>query len=144
MRANMPTFQKPPASQSSGVSAKATTAALRPDADLWRQAIDEMLGWMSPAGDLDSQDLPQGEILATAIDYAVDQAIDPNGAPPPDSIIPTGSGRIAMEWNDGPRTVIVEFAGRGEAEYIEMRSGAMLDRRKLARNPKSRQLELRG
>ena len=100
-----------------------------PEVDLWRDAIDEMLRWMSQRAESGPDEMPWPDMLATAIDYAVGQAIDTNGANAPTSIVPSGRGRIAMEWNGGPITLIVEFTGRGEADFVEMHSGKLHERR---------------
>lgn len=127
-----------------GSNADALVSSSRPDVALWRQAIDQMLGWRSAAADLAAEDKPDDDVLDTAIDYAVDQIENISGAAAPSSIIPSGSGRIAMEWNDGSITFIIEFVALGTANLIEFRAGKVIRRSTLRRNPKSRQLELWG
>ena len=112
------------------------------DAAAWRSAYNEMLGWMSPSSPFDPEDQPDQVIIEAAIDYAVDQ-IRANG-PAPSSIIPSGNGRIAMEWNDAPFTVIVEFVDRGTATRTIFANQRVSSKVLLIRNPKSRKLELRG
>lgn len=122
----------------------APPAPQRGDDTLWREAIDEMLRWVYPAAGLRLEDVPEHDVLSTAIDYAVDQAEESDAARPPDSIVPSGSGRIAMEWNDGAITLIVEFVKQGVANYTEFHEGKIYRQGLLVRNPTSRRLELRG
>jgi hypothetical protein len=126
-----------------GTPADALASSARPDAKLWKHAVDEMLGWTSRRGQFDADDEPDRAILETAIDYAVDQIECKEGDPAPASSIPSGSGRIAMEWNEGPITVIIEFIALGRASYTTFNCGRMESKRYLERNPKSRKLELR-
>ena len=114
------------------------------DKDLWSEAIDQMLGWKSGSIQFEAADRPDEDILSTAIDYAVDQINAGEGASAPNSIIPSGSGRVAMEWNDGQRTIIIEFFEPGRANYTEIYRGKFARKITLVRNPTSRQLELRG
>ncbi len=112
------------------------------DVALWKSAYDEMLLWRSSSSPFELEDQPDQAILDTAIDYAVDQIRE--GGPAPSSIIPSGSGRIAMEWNDAPVTVIVEFIDVGTAIHTIFKGQKIVSRGRLIRNPKSRKLELRG
>lgn len=110
----------------------------------WQQAIHEMLGWMSTPDQFDPQDQPDDAILETAIDYAADQIEEEEGDIAPDSIVLSGSGRIAMEWNDGAATAIIEFVQRGKAHFTLFVEGKVREKQVLVRNPESRKLELRG
>lgn len=112
------------------------------DTTVWKSAYNEMLLWRSPSSPFDQEDQPDQAILDTAIDYAVDQIR--HGGPAPASIIPSGSGRIAMEWNDEPYTVIVEFVDVGTATRTIFKEQKVESKVLLVRNPKSRKLELRG
>jgi hypothetical protein len=112
------------------------------DIAAWKSACDEMLLWRSLSSPFEPEDQPDQAILNTAIDYAVDQIRE--GGPAPSSIIPSGSGRIAMEWNDAPITVIVEFIDVGTAIHTIFNEQKVVSRGILIRNPKSRKLELRG
>lgn len=104
-----------------------------------------MLAWINMKSGENCGDYPTQEIAETAIDYAMDQINDEHGADAPDSIVPSGGGRIAMEWNERSSTVIVEFVGLGTATYTKFDSaGKIAERRHLQRNPQSRRLELRG
>jgi len=127
-----------------GTPADALVSSVRPDVKHWQHAIDEMLRWKSCPGQFGVDDQPEEAVLDTAIDYAVDQIEDAQGYPAPSSIIPSGSGRIAMEWNDGSFTVIIEFVALGRAIYTRFNHGKVEERRELNRNPKSRKLEMRG
>ena len=93
---------------------------------------------MSSPGHFEVDDRPDGAILETAIDYACDQIKDQEGAPTPASIVPSGTGRIAMEWNDGPTTVVIEFIALGQATYTRFKSGKIELKQHLQRNPRSR------
>ena len=110
--------------------------------DSWRSAIDEMLRWLSNSEDFELEDRPDGDVLEAAIDFACDQLAE--GQPAPSSIIPSGSGRIAMEWNDGRATAIVEFLCLGHAHLTLLHQGKVTNKQVFTRNPKSRKLELRG
>lgn len=112
------------------------------DGSLWKQAIDEMLRWKGSDDLFEPEDRPTAEILDTAIDYAMDQIKE--GGPVPASIIPSGSGRVAMEWNDKLVTIVVEFTGLGIATYARFEHGRLVARSTLRRNPQSRKMELRG
>jgi hypothetical protein len=114
------------------------------DATLWEQIVDQLLRWKSNPDMFEIQDQPDHPVLATAIDYAVDQMRGNEGAAAPGSVISSGNGRIAMEWNDGPLTVTIEFTGLGVAEYTLFDHGKVHKKSALLRNPRSRQLELRG
>jgi len=128
-----------------GTPAEALLSSPRLDAKKhWASAIDEMLRWKSAPTEFNVEDRPTDEVLETAIDYAVDQSEDPNGASPPSSIIPSGARRIAMEWNDGDVTLIVEFIALGRAARTIFIGGKVADKRILARNPSSRKMEIRG
>jgi hypothetical protein len=91
----------------------------------------------------EEDDRPSDEALDTAIDYAIDQIETPAGADAPDSIIPSGSGRIAMEWNVGGVTISIEFISRGTARYSMFQGGKLVVYETLVRNPESRELEKR-
>jgi len=125
-----------------GASAETLTTSAERDTDHWRQAIDEMLRWRSTPEWFEPADRPDEEVLDTAIDYAMDQIGEPGGEPAPSSILPSGAGRIAMEWNHGPYTVILEFVRRGTALYTKFDCGRVTGKYLLARNPASRKLEL--
>jgi hypothetical protein len=127
-----------------GTHADALVSSARPDTKLWRHAVDAMLGWRSCPNQFDADDQPDDAILETALDYAVDQIEDELGDPVPTSIVPSGGGRIAMEWNDGPYTVVIEFVALGLASYTRFNRGRIESKQQLRRNPKSRKLELRG
>jgi hypothetical protein len=101
----------------------------------WQQAIHEMLGWMSTPDQFDPQDQPDDAILETAIDYAADQIEEEEGDIAPDSIVLSGSGRIAMEWNDGAATAIIEFVQRGKAHFTLFVEGKVREKQVLVRNP---------
>ncbi|MGC8560811.1 MAG: hypothetical protein ACP5O1_09045 [Phycisphaerae bacterium] len=132
-----------PANQSCGPSPIARTSPVNEETALWKQAIDQMLAWKNIGGVDNLDDLPKEEIVTTAIDYAVDQI--GSGTCAPDSIVPSGGGRIAMEWNNQNATLILEFVDLGIAtRTIFNQSGKIIERHTLKRNPKSRQLELRG
>lgn len=109
---------------------------------LWKQAIDEMLAWRAGSELFEPDDVPDQEILDTAIDYAMDQIRE--RGPVPSSIIPSGSGRIAMEWNDRDSTVVIEFVALGVATYTLFDCGKRRHKLYLFRDPASRKLELRG
>jgi hypothetical protein len=123
-----------------GTSSDALSSYRRGDRDAWTHAIDEMLRWKAAPDQFDASDQPNDAILETAIDYAVDQR-DENG-PAPDSIVLSGSGRIAMEWNDDSATVVVEFVGLGAATYSRFMGQQLQEGGRLTRNPRSRKLEL--
>ncbi len=126
----------------SGTPAGAFASFRSEDGRLWRQAIDEMLGWRSTPEQFPPEDRPDQDIIITAIDYACDKVED--GGPVPESIVPSGSGRIAMEWNAGTTTVIVEFIGLGVATLTRFEGQRVVVKTVLYRNPKSRKLEQRG
>jgi len=130
--------------EETGTPPQALISPASPDIQWWKQAIDQMLSWKTSSGHLESEDQPDDEILSTAIDYAVDQVETKTDQPAPNSVIPSGSGRIAMEWNDGLRTVVVEFIALGIATYTEFDRNKLVRSHKLVRNPKSRHLESRG
>jgi hypothetical protein len=111
---------------------------------LWKDAIDAMLGWKMDSTQFETEDRPNYAILDTALDYACDQMESDQCDPAPDSIIPSGDGRIAMEWNDGPFTVILEFVARGLAVLQKFKQGKLEETYPLHRNPRSRKLELQG
>ncbi|MBI1374287.1 MAG: hypothetical protein GC159_16345 [Phycisphaera sp.] len=134
-----------------GTPADALASSVRQDtiicqqkANDWQQAVDVLLGWKSSPDQFDPEDRPDAAILDTAIDYAFDQSRFEDGDVAPDSIIPSGSGRVAMEWNDGQETVIIDFVGRGVARYTLFKQGRVQAKLVLRRNPESRQLELQG
>ena len=110
---------------------------------LWKQAIDQMLEWKTKRSVDNCEDYPTQDVADTAIDFAVDQS--DTGTSAPDSIVPSGGGRIAMEWNTPFQTIIVEFIGLGAATYIRFDSaGKVAARDTLRRNPQSRRLQLQG
>jgi len=109
---------------------------------LWCTAIDEMLSWKINSDYFEPEDQPSHDILEAAIDFAYDQICE--GGPAPASIVPSGNGRIAMEWNEGNSTVVVEFIGLGFANYNVFVGQKLTINEQLTRNPLSRKLELRG
>lgn len=112
---------------------------------LWKQAVDQMLQWRKSASADRSEDLPSAEIVDAAIDFAMDQIGLKHATSAPDSIVPSGAGRIAMEWNSATSTVILEFVETGGAIHTRFGpNGTVVERNRVQRNPKSRQLELRG
>jgi hypothetical protein len=113
-----------------------------PERDVWKKAVDEMLGWMSSPSQFADEDRPTAEILRAAMDYAADQ-MSSVGADAPDSIIPSGSGRIAMEWNDGSATGVLEFKSLGVAEYTRFDQGKVTKRTIVFRSPASNKWEIR-
>ena len=136
-----------PAINTTGPSLIALSSAIDPETVLWRQAIDQMLHWRSMRAKavVLEDDMPAPEIVDTAIDFAYDQLNSDTGASAPDSVVPSGAGRIAMEWNGGGETQIIEFTGSGVATYTIFNiEGKIAQRGFLQRNPHSRQMELRG
>ena len=132
-----------PVNQPCGPSPIARTSYVNEEADLWKQAIDRMLTWKSGGGADHPDDPPKAEIITAAIDYACDQS--DSGISAPDSMVPSGAGRIAMEWNDRNGTTIIEFVDLGTAQFTRFdRGGKVVERHTLRRNPRSRQLELLG
>lgn len=132
-----------PAVVSAGASAIALTSLVNAESALWKKAIDQMLAWRNPALADNCGDFPACEIVDTAIDFAMDQF--DGGSCAPDSIMPSGAGRIAMEWNNQNATMILEFIGLGSAVLTMFdSSGKIVERRSLERNPKSRKLEPQG
>ncbi len=129
-----------------GTAYAAGIALTRPpnrEAALWKQAIDQMLAWKKTRIVENCEDYPAQDVADTAIDFAVDQS--DTGTSAPDSIVPSGGGRIAMEWNTPSETIIVEFIGLGTASYIRFDSaGKVAARDTLRRNPQSRRLQLQG
>ncbi len=133
-----------PAINSTGGRAAALTDPINAELNHWKKAIDQLLAWRRAAGADDGEDLPTSEIADSAIDFAYDQ-IGGVYACAPDSMVPSGAGRIAMEWNNENGTVVLEFVELGTASYTRFdRNGKILEKHVLKRNPTSRQLELRG
>ncbi len=121
----------------------ARTSDVNGEHALWKQAIDQMLAWKKAAAVDNLEDLPTNEIVDTAIDYAYEQAGSSTRAP--DSVVPSGGGRIAMEWNDKGETMILEFVDLGIATCTIIKpTGKLVERHQLIRNPRSRKLELQG
>jgi hypothetical protein len=136
--------QSVPAINSTGGWAAALTSPANAELTLWKKAIDQLLAWRNATETDDGGDIPIPEIADSAIDFAYDQ-IDGQLTCAPDSIVPSGAGRIAMEWNNENGTVILEFVELGTATYTRFgRNGKILEKHVLKRNPTSRQLELRG
>ena len=133
-----------PVINSTGGWAAALTDPINVELSLWKTAIDQLLAWKKAPKMDDCGDYPTREIVDSAIDFAHDQ-IDGEPARAPDSMVPSGAGRIAMEWNNENGTVILEFLELGTASYTRFdRKGKILEKHILKRNPTSRQLELRG
>lgn len=112
------------------------------DQTVWKEIVDTMLAWHSDAGKFDPADQPDKDILDTAFDYAVDQIT--GGGAAPSNVVPSGSGRIAFEWNAGDRTDIVEFIAQGVATLTRFQGGRVVETGRLIRNPRSRKLEIEG
>jgi len=117
-----------------------STPATHDDAALWDDACERMLAWRSSTDQFEPDDAPEVDILDTAIDFAVDERT--RGGPAPSSIVPSGDGRVAFEWNDRGSTMVVEFIARGRARFTRIISGKVVEKGVLVRNPKSRKLEL--
>lgn len=129
---------------STGESAATLTAPVNGELELWKSAINQLLAWRKAPKEGDSGDAPCSDIVDSAIDFAFDQ-IEGEYVRAPDSMVPSGAGRIAMEWNGEEGTVILEFVETGTASYTRFgRNGKILESHFLKRNPASRQLELRG
>lgn len=112
------------------------------DEMLWKEIIEAMLSWRLDFSRFDPEDRPDGEILDTAIDYACDEIR--SGAPAPSSVVPSGSGRVAFEWNAGDNTVIVEFVDRGVAMLTQFVGDLVESNVRLKRDPLTRKLEIEG
>jgi hypothetical protein len=129
---------------STGESAATLTAPVNGELKLWRSAIDQLLAWRNAPKEGDGEDAPRGDVVDSAIGFAFDQ-LEGASVRAPDSMVPSGAGRIAMEWNAEDGTLILEFVETGTASYTRFdRNGKIMERRLLKRNPTSRQLELRG
>ena len=132
-----------PVGDTSNSSEIALTRPPNREPALWKQAIDQMLAWKKIGSVENCEDYPAQEIADTAIDFAIDQ--NATGISAPDSIVPSGGGRIAMEWNAPSTTIIVEFLGLGIATYTRFDgAGKVAARDTLRRNPQSRRMELQG
>jgi hypothetical protein len=107
----------------------------------WFEAIAEMRRWRAQPEQFEAEDRPDALVLTTALDYAVSQNELAEGDPAPHSIVVSGGGRIAMEWNDGPLTVIIEFTGPGAACYERFKSGKLECSGLLHQNPQNHALE---
>jgi hypothetical protein len=111
------------------------------DGDIWNRAIDELLDWMSQACAALDDDQPSKGALEAAIDFAQDQVAA--GGPAPDSIVPSASGNIVMEWNDRGTIVLVRFVDVGEARMTRLEKGRVVFTGSLCRDPRSRSIQLR-
>ena len=132
-----------PVGVTSGSPGIALTQTSSIEEGLWKKAIDQMLAWKKIGGVENCEDYPAQDVANTAIDFAIDQSA--TGISAPDSIVPSGGGRIAMEWNTPSETIIVEFIGLGTATYIRFDgAGKVAARDSLRRNPQSRRLQLQG
>ncbi|MBV8781243.1 MAG: hypothetical protein JO353_07585 [Phycisphaerae bacterium] len=127
-----------------GTPTQALLTSASSDAAMWRCAIDQILAWRSTSEQIDLDDRPDADVLEAAIDFAVDQIEACDGVVAPNSIVLSGSGRIAMEWNEESLTSIIEFVGRGTAVHTQFNRGKVILKQFLDRNPISRHLELRG
>ena len=133
-----------PAVTSRVARADTLASAVGSDTTLWKQAIDHMLGWMSSPHQFEPEDQPSAEILQAAIDFAVDHRDSAEGASAPNSIVPSGSGRIAMQWDHDRGTLVIEFVGPGSAFLTSFDQNGKVERRlPLQRDPRSRRLEAR-
>ena len=112
------------------------------DQTLWMEIIEAMLSWRSDSSRFDPADRPDEDILDSAIDYAFDQI--PGGAPAPSNVVPSGSGRVAFEWNAGDDAAIVEFIDRGIAMFTRFVGDRVESKVRLVHNPRSRKLEIEG
>jgi len=116
--------------------------------DLWRDAIDCMLRWSNSPEIFSPIDQPDSAVLESAIDLAFD-LWDPEEKHAPEmrwvaptSIVPSGDGRIAFEWNAGNETIIIEITGEGSANATVFLGGKVVDHGPLRRNPLTRKLEM--
>jgi len=113
--------------------------ARRPD---WTPVIDELLRWQSQGNDLfDTDDIPSEESLETAIDWACDCQEDDQ--PIPQSITPSGNGRVTFQWLGGTRVVTIEVCGAGAAEWTEFDRGRLILQKPIERTPITRRAQLR-
>lgn len=112
------------------------------DQILWKEIIESMLSWRSDSSKFDPADRPDQDILDAAIDYAVDASS--SGAPVPSNVVPSGSGRVAFEWNAGDDAAIVEFIDRGVAMFTRFIGDCVEYKVRLLRDPRSRKLEIEG
>jgi len=131
-----------PFTRTHGAPADALATPTTEDASLWDDACERMLAWRSNPDQFAPDDQPSIEILDTAIDFAVDQRM--RGGPAPTIIIPSGDGRVAFEWHLRHSTMIIDFVGRGRAEYTKFANGRVIEQGVLIRNPRTRKLELGG
>lgn len=130
--------------ETGGTPPAALKTRFRPEVEHWQSAIDEMLRWRLDGSVFEPEDRPRIHILDTAIDFAADQKEDESGGRAPTSIMPSGNGRVAMEWNQGSYTMIIEFVALGRAVCTEFSGGEVRNQYELKRNPVSRKLEIRG
>jgi len=131
-----------PISRTRGAPPNALATSASDDASLWYDACERMLEWRSNPDQFAPDDQPLIEILDTAIDYAVDERNV--GGPAPTIIIPSGDGRVAFEWHGRRSTMIIEFTGRGRANYTKFADGRVIEKGLLIRNPENRMMELGG
>jgi len=118
------------------------TGATHDDTALWEHAREKLLSWRSNADQFEPEDAPDIAVLDTATDFTVDE--QNRGGPAPSSIVPSGNGRVAFEWSSRGETMIVEFISRGHARYTSFVNNKVVEKGLLARNPRSRLLELEG
>jgi hypothetical protein len=116
--------------------------------ELWRDAIDCMLRWSSDPDIFAPTDLPDPAVLESAMDLAFDLWDQEEERPratrwaAPTSIVPSGDGRIAFEWNNKDETVIVEIVGAGSATATVFQAGKVVEHGPLQRNPLTRKIEM--
>ncbi len=116
------------------------------ESNLWKKLIDQLLAWRSASEVEAGDELPVREIVDLAIDFASAQIKDGDSVScAPDSMVPSGAGRIAMEWNDENGTRILEFVQPGTAALTTFgRDGRISAKLALKLDPAGRQLERRG
>lgn len=94
----------------------------------WRSAVSEMTEWKAEPIRFDEGNRMDEGALDTAIEYAIRQLRSSKVEVAPDSIVPSGFGRLTMEWNDLKRTVTMEFLAKGKAEITEFSGGKIVHR----------------
>lgn len=127
--------------QTGGTSDSALASTTLPTPELgWFDAIERMLEWRNSPETFAPEDRIDIGVLDSAIDLAVDY--DSMNQPVPSSIVPSGSGCIAFEWNAGSETMIIELTGVGRATVTRFEDGRVVYRGVLLRDPKTRKLQL--
>ena len=113
-----------------------STDIKRGDEALWKAVIDRLLKWSSDLSIFAPDDRPDALILRSAIDFAYDSMAEDQ--PAPTSMMPSGQGAIAFEWDTGRFTQIVELTGIGTGTFTSFKDGKIVAHIGISRDPETR------